>query len=97
MKDDGGISGIDPSSVENMQKDFASALINPTKLSPAAYVAIERVEIEGKIVLSIHVRPVGKYIVAMEGFSTEIKMGFRYHRPHSAGRSVVSSQGIDLF
>ena len=60
VKDDGGISGIEPSSVENMQKDFVSALINPTKLSPAAYVAIERDEIEGKIVLSIQVPSSGQ-------------------------------------
>ncbi len=60
VKDDGGISGIEPSSVENMQKDFVSALINPTKLSPAAYVAIERGEIEGKIVLSIQVPSSGQ-------------------------------------
>ncbi|MDR2232392.1 MAG: ATP-binding protein, partial [Tannerella sp.] len=43
VKDDRTIHGIEPSSVGQIRKNFVTAINNPQKLSPPAYISIEEV------------------------------------------------------
>lgn len=55
VKDDGTIQGIEPSAAVQIRKDFVTAVNNPQKLSPPAYILIEEVTIEDKCLLRIYV------------------------------------------
>ena len=55
VSDAGEVSGVDPDSVEQLKKDFVTAINNPQKLHPPAYLSIDEVEVEGKMILRIYV------------------------------------------
>ncbi|SDY98329.1 RNA-binding domain-containing protein [Tindallia californiensis] len=55
VKDNGDIVGVDEDSVEQIKKDFVTSINNPQTLSPTFYLAVEEVEVDGKIILYIHV------------------------------------------
>jgi len=55
VTDSGQISGIMPDSLEQIRKDFATAVNNPQKLMPPTYLSIETALVEGKPLLVIHV------------------------------------------
>ena len=55
VKDLGEITGINPEAVEQIKKDFVTSLNNPQTLSPTFYLAVEEVEIDGKVILYINV------------------------------------------
>lgn len=55
VKDNGGIVGVDRDSVEQLKKDFVTALNNPITINPTFYLNIEDVEIDGKVILYINV------------------------------------------
>jgi ATP-dependent DNA helicase RecG len=55
IKDNGDIVGVDGDSVEQIKKDFVTSINNPQTLSPTFYLAVEEVEIGGKVILYIHV------------------------------------------
>ncbi len=55
VRDNGEISGIDPDRIEQLKKDFVTAINNPSKLNPSAYLAMEQVKIEEKLILYIYV------------------------------------------
>ncbi|WP_296560165.1 RNA-binding domain-containing protein [uncultured Acetobacterium sp.] len=55
VKDNGDIVGVDGDSVEQIKKDFVTSINNPQTLSPTFYLAVEEVEVDGKIILYINV------------------------------------------
>ena len=55
VKDDGTVSGIDAACLSQMKKDFSTALNNPQKINPTAYLSIEEVSVEGAQLLRIYV------------------------------------------
>ena len=48
VEDDGVITGIKESSVEQMKKDLVTALNNPQKLNPPLYILPDEIKINGK-------------------------------------------------
>ncbi len=55
VNDAGEIQGIDPDAVEQIKKDFVTAINNPQKLIPTAYLSIETIEVRGKRLLRIYI------------------------------------------
>ncbi len=55
VKDNGTITGIDPGCIEQIKKDFTTAVNNPAKISPSVYLSMEQVEIDGKLLLYIYI------------------------------------------
>ena len=55
VTDSGGVQGIDPDAVNRIKKDFVTAINNPQKIYPPAYLSVEEVKIEDKTVIRIYV------------------------------------------
>lgn len=55
IKDSGDIQGIDPDAAAQLKKDFITAVNNPQKLTPPAYLSVDEVAVQGKQVLRIYV------------------------------------------
>ena len=55
VEDKGSITGIDPEVVERVKKEFVSSMNNSQKISPAFYLSVEEVEIDGKTILYVFV------------------------------------------
>ncbi|OIO37747.1 MAG: AAA family ATPase [Candidatus Omnitrophica bacterium CG1_02_49_16] len=55
VTNNGEIAGIDTRSIEQIKKDFVTAVNNPEKISPAFYLTIEEIAIAGKSILYIYV------------------------------------------
>ena len=55
VSDSGEVTGVYPDCVEQIKKDFVTAINNPQKLHPPAYLSIDEVELEGKTILRIYV------------------------------------------
>ena len=57
VTDDGEIQGVDRSRIEQMKKDFATAVNNPQKLNPPCYLSLQEIEYEGEMLLHVSVPP----------------------------------------
>ena len=55
VKDNGEIVGVNRESAEQLKKDFVTSINNPLIISPTFYLAIEEVEIDGKLILYINI------------------------------------------
>jgi ATP-dependent DNA helicase RecG len=55
VKDSGEIQGINPDTVEQIRKDFVTAINNPQKISPPTYLSVEEVAVQGQRLLRIYV------------------------------------------
>ncbi len=55
VKDNGDIVGVEGDSLEQIKKDLVTSLNNPQTLNPTLYLAIEEVEVDGKVFLYINV------------------------------------------
>lgn len=55
VTDSGNIQGIEQSAVAQIKKDFVTAINNPQKIHPPAYLSINGVTLQGKPVLRIYV------------------------------------------
>ena len=55
VNDAGKIIGITPDAIEQIRKDFVTAVNNPQKLYPPAYLSIDAIAIDGKNILVVHV------------------------------------------
>jgi len=51
VRDDGGISGIDPVALSEIKTDLVTTLNNLQKINPPLYVLPETITIEGKLLL----------------------------------------------
>ena len=54
INDQGKITGIDKDCIEQIKKDFVTAINNPQKITPAVYLSMEQTEIGGKSILYIY-------------------------------------------
>jgi len=50
VQDNGSVQGIELDTIEQLRKDFVTAINNPQKLSPPTYLSINEEEIEGKTI-----------------------------------------------
>jgi len=55
VRDAGEVTGVDPDCIDNIKKDFVTAINNLQKLHPPAYLSVDEVDVEGKTVLRIYV------------------------------------------
>ena len=55
VKDDRTIQGIEPSATPQIRKDFVTAINNPQKLSPPAYISIEEITVDDNCLLRVYV------------------------------------------
>ena len=55
IKDSGEIQGINPDSVEQIRRDFVTAINNPQKISPPTYLSVEEATAQGRCLLRIYV------------------------------------------
>jgi ATP-dependent DNA helicase RecG len=55
VTDDGACQGIDPDALEQLRKDFVTAVNNPQKLTPPTYLSVNEEEIEGAKLLRIYI------------------------------------------
>ena len=55
VQDNGTIQGIDPEAIQQVRKDFVTAINNSQKLTPPTYLSIDEVESDGKKVMNIYV------------------------------------------
>ena len=49
VRDSGKIQGIEQDFVNQIKKDFVTAINNPQKIHPPAYLSVEEERVEGKI------------------------------------------------
>lgn len=55
VADSGDIQGIEQDALAQVKKDFVTAINNPQKINPPAYLSVNEVTIEGRPVLRIYV------------------------------------------
>ena len=55
VQDSGEVTGIAPEAVGQVKKDFVTAVNNPQKLHPPAYLLVDKVTVDGKTLLHIYV------------------------------------------
>lgn len=55
VEDSGEATGIAPAAIGQMKKDFVTAINNPQKLHPPAYLSVEEMTLDGKPILRIYV------------------------------------------
>ncbi len=55
VNDNGEITGVNKSCVNDMRKNFSNMLSNPQKISPTLYLSVEEYEIDGKTILYVYV------------------------------------------
>jgi len=55
VNDSGMVTGIEPAAVNQIRKDFITAINNPQKINPSCYLSINQVMVDEKLVLSIYV------------------------------------------
>jgi len=53
--DAGEVTGVDPNSVEQIKKDFVTAINNPQKINPSCYLSVNEILIDTKTVLHIFI------------------------------------------
>ena len=66
VKDNGEILGIEPKCVEQIKKDFVTAINNSNKMYPPLFLSPREYKIEGRIILHIYV-PVGTQVSRCSG------------------------------
>ena len=60
------VAGIPEVAVEQIKKDFVTAVNNPKKISPPVYLQVESISIDGKTILRIYV-PEGSQVYRCNG------------------------------
>lgn len=55
VRDSGEVQGIAPGTIGQMKKDFVTAVNNPQKLHPPAYLSVDEMTLGGKPILRIYV------------------------------------------
>lgn len=55
VSDSGEVTGVDPDCVEQVKKDFVTAINNPQKINPVCYLSVNETQIDGKILLHVFV------------------------------------------
>ena len=55
VSDAGEVTGVDPDCMEQIKRDFVTAINNPQKINPACYLSVDEVLVDGKSILRIYV------------------------------------------
>ncbi len=55
IKDNGDILGVDQDCVDQIKKDFVTAINNPQKINPACYLSVNEATLQNKTVLSVYI------------------------------------------
>ncbi len=55
VADAGEVTGVDPARVEQIKKDFVTAINNPQKINPSCYLSVDEMQVDGKLILRIYV------------------------------------------
>ncbi|MFZ4526104.1 MAG: helix-turn-helix domain-containing protein [Chlorobium sp.] len=55
IKDNGEILGVDQDRVDQIKKDFVTAINNPKKINPACYLSVNEATLQNKTVLSVYI------------------------------------------
>ncbi len=55
VTDFGKVQGIDPGDINRIKKDFVTAINNPQKIHPPAYLSVDEIVVKGNAVLHIYV------------------------------------------
>ncbi|QHI69874.1 RNA-binding domain-containing protein [Tichowtungia aerotolerans] len=55
VEDDGNPAGVDPTAIDQIRKDFVTAINNPQKISPPTYLSIAETELDGAKLLHVYV------------------------------------------
>jgi len=55
VEDGGNPAGVDPSAIDQIRKDFVTAINNPQKISPPTYLSIAETELDGARLLHVFV------------------------------------------
>jgi ATP-dependent DNA helicase RecG len=55
IKDNGEILGVDQDRVDQIKKDFVTAINNPNKINPACYLSVNEATLQNKRVLSVYI------------------------------------------
>ncbi len=55
VSDAGEVTGVDPDSMEQIKKDFVTAINNPQKITPSCYLSVDEVRIDRKTVLHVFI------------------------------------------
>jgi len=63
VDDNGKVSGVAPSAVSGIKKNFVNSLNNPQRFAPTLFLAFEEAEIDGKIVLWCFVPPSSQIVM----------------------------------
>ena len=63
VEDGGIVVGVNPDAVDRIKKDFATSLNNPERFSPTLFLALEKAEIDGKIVLWCYIPPNSQVVI----------------------------------
>ncbi|MBW2186327.1 MAG: putative DNA binding domain-containing protein, partial [Deltaproteobacteria bacterium] len=66
VTDNGQVTGVDAGAIEQIKKDFVSALNSPQKINPTFYLSIEEFTIDGKAILHVYV-PVSSQVHRCNG------------------------------
>jgi len=66
VEDDGSVSGVYPDAVPNIKNSFIHTLNNNQRFAPTLFIALDEVEIDGKIVLWCYI-PANSQIVLFGG------------------------------
>ncbi len=66
VSDNGEIIGINTGRVQGLKKELVNALNNPQLLNPPVYIIPDEVEIDGKVVLHIHI-PESSQVIVLRG------------------------------
>jgi len=55
VRNNGDISGVDLDRVDQIKKDFVTAINNPQKINPTCYLSINELKLQNKTVLSVYI------------------------------------------
>ena len=65
--DDKGLPiGVNPKAAEQLRKNFANTLNNPNKTSPSLFLSLEEIEVDGNLLLYVHI-PISSQIQSCSG------------------------------
>ncbi len=96
VNDDGVLIGVSPQAVDQMKKDFVTAVNNPNKVYPPIYLMLEEVRIGEHIVLHVYLEGINS-VSARDKILREIFSNLLAHRDYSSAyvaKFVIEKQSM---
>ncbi len=85
VDDNGGISGVDAGAIDQIKKNFITAVNNPLKITPSVYLSINQVLIDGKHIL---------YIFVPQSSQVHTVNGKIFDRNHDADLDITGKDSL---